>query len=304
MTTLNVIFTIDERFLQHFSVTLFSLLENNKDLRIRAFVIHNIEKEAALDRLRETADLVAEKYNASLEVVFFNDSVFDHYKVAPQFSKTVYYRLLITELVPQDIDKILFLDSDIVVTGSLKELATLEFKYLAAVQDFYGDTVADSLNALGFPVKKYFNAGVLLIDVKTWREENISAKLIELADEYMNRIAWWDQDILNMYFHDKWHVLPGKYNALFLNEKLPETPLIIHYGGTHKPWMYTHDHPYKSLYWKYIRLTPFKDARYPDYSPKEVMRKGYIRMLNLLGLRNAGKHKRPTEEPQNKKVLQ
>ena len=286
MNKLNVAFTIDKKFIQHFSVTLVSLLENNRDLSIKAFLIHDMTNPSELETLNGISNFVKEKYNTDIAIIHFNNSLFDNYRVAPHYSKTVYYRLVITDLVPKEVNTILFLDSDIVVTGSVKELADLNFKYLAAVHDVSLHNNKEKLNELGFPVKEYFNAGVLMIDVKTWREEGISSKLIELADEYMNKISWWDQDILNMYFYDKWHVLPKKYNALLLEKKLPEMPVIIHYGGPHKPWLYVQDHPYKSQYWKYIKLTPFKDATYPDYSPKEFLRKQYIKVLDTFNLRS------------------
>lgn len=302
MAALNVVFTIDKKFIQHFAVTLISLLENNRDLTVRAFLIHDISDQEDLRILDGLSEMVAERYGAAVETIFFNNALFDNYKVAPNYSKTVYYRLMITDLMPADVDKVLFLDSDIVVTGSLKELARLEFKYLAAVHDVSLDNNKERLNELGFPVKEYFNAGVLLIDVKSWREENIAAKLIELADEYINRIAWQDQDILNMFFYDKWHVLSRKYNALLVMEKLPEMPVIIHYGGTHKPWLYAHDHPYKSQYWKYIKFTPFKDAKYPDYCFKEFIRKFYIRFLDLFHLRDNIERQLSEKSPHIKRV--
>jgi lipopolysaccharide biosynthesis glycosyltransferase len=277
---LDVVFTIDKRFIQHFSVALVSLLENNRHLEIRAFLIHDIITEPELKQLSELATLIKENYDVKLNLILFNDSVFDHYKVSIHNSKTVYYRLLFTSLLPVDVKKILFLDADIIVTGKLDELAAFNFRYIAAVHDVSLDNNKERLNSLGFPVKDYFNAGVLLINLETWRYENISPKLISLADEYMDRIAWWDQDILNMYFYDKWDALPQKYNALLLKNKLKETPLIIHYAGSNKPWLYIHDHPYKNLYWKYIKFTPFKNASYTDFTFKEFMRKQYIAVLN------------------------
>lgn len=285
MEELNVAFTIDKKFIQHFAVTLVSLLENNRDLKIKAFVIHDMSDEEDINKLNEIATFVKKVYNTEIECIFFNNALFDSYRVAPHYSKTVYYRLVITDLVPISVNKILFLDSDIVVAGSVKELVKLKFKYLAAVHDVSLHNNKEKLNELGFPVKEYFNAGVLMIDVQTWRDENISNELIKLANEYMDKISWWDQDILNMFFYDKWFVLQRKYNALLLDAKLPEMPVIIHYGGPHKPWLYVQDHPYKDLYWKYIKLTPFADAKFPDYSFREFLRKGYIKVLNALNLR-------------------
>ena len=282
---LNVVFTIDQKFVQHFTVTLVSLLENNKDISFNIFVIHDIADATDLNLV---AAFIKQSYHIQLNLIKVDNSVFDDYRVAPQYSKAVYFRLLITAILPQDIDVALFMDADVIVAGSLKELAEYIFnddEYLLAVHDVEVETHVPRLNAMGFPVTRYFNAGILLINVKAWRINNSSAKLIELANQYMNKLEWWDQDILNMFFYKDWQEMAPTYNALHLRKKLPVTPAIIHYAGTSKPWLYAHDHPYKDLYWHYIRLTPFKNAGYPDRNAKEILRKFYIRVLNALKLR-------------------
>jgi lipopolysaccharide biosynthesis glycosyltransferase len=282
---LNIVFTIDERFIQHFTVTLVSALENNKHLALNVFVVHDIEN---MKLLNEVTEFVKEKYDLDLNLMYVDNSIFAHYRVSLHYSKAVYFRLLITEILPGNIDKALFLDADVVVTGSLQELAAFEFKddqYLLAVDDVEVESHVPRLNAMGFPVTRYFNAGVLLINVKAWRINKLSEKFISMADEYMDRLAWWDQDILNMYFYNNWQQMDPKFNALHLRKKLPVTPVIIHYAGTAKPWLYVHQHPYKSLYWDYIKLTPFKNFSYPDYNLKEVVRKYYIKLLDALKLR-------------------
>jgi len=284
-TALSVVFTIDEKFVQHFTVTLVSLLENNKDIPLNIFVIHDIHNDATLNQV---ATFVKEKYAIQLSLLKVNNSVFDSYRVSLHYSKAVYFRLLITEILPVEINKALFLDADVVVTGSLKELAAFEFKddqYLLAVDDVEVESHVSRLNAMGFPVTRYFNAGVLLINVKAWRINKLSEKFIAMANEYMDRLAWWDQDILNMFFYNDWQQMDPKFNALHLRKKLPVTPIIIHYAGTAKPWLYVHQHPYKSLYWDYLKLTPFKNFVYPDYNLKEVLRKYYIMLLDAFKLR-------------------
>lgn len=285
MASLNVIFTIDEKFIQHFTVTLVSLLENNKDIGLRLFVIHDIEN---ISLLKDVESFVQERYNISFQLIYVDNAIFDNYRVSLHYSKAVYYRLIITELVPAEIETALFLDSDTIVTGSLRELAEYRFsdqEYLLAVDDTEVSTHVARLNELGFPIKRYFNAGVLLINMKAWRSDNVSATFIDLADKYMERLSWWDQDILNMYFYNVWKDMDPKFNAIHLRRKLPRLPVIVHYAGTSKPWLYVHSHPYKSLYWKYIKLTPFKDAKYPDFNVKEFVRKYYIEVLNILKLR-------------------
>lgn len=283
--SVNVVFTIDQKFLQHFSVAIVSLLENNRDLSFNIYVIHDIENR---ERLSQDIAFIEQRYGIKITLIYLDNSIFEHFRVSLHYSKAVYFRLLFPEILPKDIDKALFLDSDLVVTGSLKELVEYEFEpgeYLLAVDDAEVGSHIERLNDMGFPVKRYFNAGVMFINLKAWRDDNVSEKFIEMANKYMDQLAWWDQDILNMYFYDGWKYMDNKYNAIHLRKKLNKVPVIVHYAGPSKPWLYIHDHPYKSLYWKYIKNTPYGDAKYMDFTFKEFLRKYYIRVLDTLKLR-------------------
>src|SRR5579875_3360148 len=173
---LNVVFTIDERFVQHFSVTLVSLLENNKDITVNIYVIHNIKN---LTTFNETKKFIYEVYNIKLNSITVDDSIFEKYKITHHISKAVYFRLLLVDILPGTIDKILYLDSDTIVTGSLKELLDLNFNdnFLLAVNDVELDITIHRLNKIGIPIKDYFNSGVMFINLELWRSENISKKL-------------------------------------------------------------------------------------------------------------------------------
>ena len=259
---LNIVFTIDEKFVQHFSVTLISLLENNRDINLNIYVIHDI---ANLTSLNQVAELARQNYSNVINLIAIDSSLFARFKTNLHYSKAVYFRLLFTEILPHDIDKILFLDADIVFDGL----------QLLAVSDHGFEGHIKRLNKMGFPIKKYFNAGALLINLKGWRQIGAAQDLISLADQYMDKLSWWDQDILNMYFYDRWELMDSKYNTV--GEKLSDNnpPVIIHYSGPFKPWLYLHTPNYKNLYWKYIKLTPFKNATFPDANLKNMIIKNY-----------------------------
>jgi len=291
MDSLNIVFTIDSRFVQHFTATVVSLLENNKALKLNIIVLHDIEDQAELNNV---IAFVKQKYNVDLHCIYVDNSLFESYRISLNYSKAVYYRLIITELIPDGIDVVLFLDADTIVNGSLAELARYRFtddEYILAVKNISNEDNVKRMNDIGFPIITYFNAGVLLINVKAWRKENVSAQLIDLANKYMDKIDWWDQDILNIFFYKNWKTMDSRYNTLLYADVLPENPVILHYAGREKPWLYVYDPPYKELYWKYLKLTPYKSATYPDYSFKEFLRKKYIRVMDLLNLRENKKNR-------------
>jgi len=272
---LNIVFTIDENFIRHFAVALVSVLENNKDLDLRIFVIHDLENSEKLDKV---LSFFESRYGISVEQRSLSSSALENYKVSHHLSKAVYFRLFLTDILPPEIDKILFLDSDLVVTSSLSFFADFEFQQqaLLAQDDIELELNIQRLRDMGFPLKRYFNAGVLLINLKLWRERNMAAKFMEIANAYMDKLAWWDQDILNICFYDQWEYFDKTYNSLHLRHKLKKRPVIIHYAGPSKPWQYMNNNPYKSQYWKYHRMTPFKHIPIEGRTLKSIWRKNYI----------------------------
>ncbi len=278
---LNIVFTIDENYIQHFTVTLVSILENNKDIRITAYIILNVKDFSILEKVKS---FFQNTYNTELIYITIDDSKFSNYKISHHLSIVVYFRLLLSELLPNTIDRVLFLDADTLVTGSLLEFVDIKFgdNYIAAIRDSaedWGNNI-QSLKAIGIPIDDYFNAGVMLVNLKLWRLESISTKLIDTANEYMDRISWWDQDILNIYFLNRWYHFDSKYNALKLSEKCEKLPVIIHYNTHTKPWHYLNYHPYKYLYWQYIKLTPFKNAKIQEFKFKRLAKKIIYKLMN------------------------
>jgi len=278
---INIVFTIDDNFIRHFSVALVSVLENNNNLDLNIYVIHDIVNP---EKLHSTVDFFKKKYKFSIEFLTLDNSLLADYKVSLHLSKAVYFRLFLAEILPVDIDKILFLDADLVVTGSLTELADYCFadEALLAQDDIELGVNIKRLNDMGFPVKKYFNAGVMLINLKFWRSGDYSKKLLEIANMYMDKLSWWDQDILNICFYDNWKYFDKTYNALHLRRKLMKLPIIIHYAGPSKPWQYMNGNPYKSYYWKYHKLTPFKNIPIEGRTIKNIWWKNYVGFKILL----------------------
>jgi lipopolysaccharide biosynthesis glycosyltransferase len=285
-TPLNVFFAIGRFFIPYFTVSLTSLLETNRHLELKVFLIYDFEEVSLLD---EVADFVREKYGVTLNLIYQDTGIFKNYRVALHVSINTYLRLLLPDLIPEEIESGLFLDSDIVVTGSLQELAVIEFaevddpavqeedKYLYAVREvpYHSEVNSIRMTQMGYKTDKYFNAGIMLVNLKGWRAKRISADLLEMAVRYMDRLVYWDQDVLNMYFVNRWGELNDTYNALHMIWKRPKTPLIIHYAGGTKPWNYYNQHPYKEYYFKYLKLTPFKKNKYVDFAVRNMPHKYY-----------------------------
>ncbi|MGQ0287164.1 glycosyltransferase family 8 protein [Pasteurellaceae bacterium 22721_9_1] len=191
----------------------------------------------------------------------FSDLKFKH---LPHISEAGLYRYLIPEL---PMDRSLYLDSDLVVTGSLKDMYFSDFSgYLLMAACDSGLNSRTHCGYIGHPdIKPYFNSGVMLINNQQWREENIEHELFTLTEYLTNNhpeVIYLDQDVLNIVLKGRWKILDESYNFQALPSthcieylKQNDTPNIIHYVGPHKPWKLTNiDIPLREKYWHYYDL--------------------------------------------------
>ena len=121
---LNLFFALDKKFIVPFTVTLTSVFENNKDLIISVYVICDRNDN---DIIETSVDFFKEKYSATINIILFDNNVFNNLPISVHISKAAYSRLLLSYLIPKHVNDGLYLDCDIVVTGSLKELLKPEF---------------------------------------------------------------------------------------------------------------------------------------------------------------------------------
>lgn len=170
----------------------------------------------------------------------------------PHINHMTFARYFIPDFVTED--KVLYLDSDLIVTGDLTDLFELDLgeNYLAATRSCFGA-------GLGF------NAGVLLINNKKWKSESIRQQLIELTEKEHENVKEGDQSILNMLFRDQYSLLDDKYNfqigfdagaaeknhAFIFEIPLTPLPKILHYISPDKPWKQFSVGRLREEWWKY-----------------------------------------------------
>ncbi len=281
MKSYNIVFTTDNQYIKHLSVAMISLIENNKNIELNIFILYN---DIDLINLKKI-ESVAEKYKCNVTFIEINDTLFDDLVIGSHFSKANYYRLLIPDVVFES--KVLYLDVDVIVNGSIESLFDFE------IDNFYVGAVENPSTTrqkeLGMSLdSKYFNSGVLLINMDYWRSNNLKNRVVEFTKSNSEKILLVDQDGLNSIIDGNWKNIPLKYNqqscifekdfdlknncfsTLELKEAR-ETPIIIHYTGSLKPWHFRSNHPYKNLYWKYFRMSPFYHYFSEDFTFRNVI---------------------------------
>lgn len=196
-----------------------------------------------------------------------------------------YYRIFIAELLPEQIKKAIYLDCDLVVNEDLSQLwqTDLEENYVLAAQDTWIRSVSADNGLLNYqqlgidPNAKYFNSGVLVINLEKWRREKILTKATEYLNHYKEHVLYGDQDILNALFtgqwgelDPRWNVTPGIYEyASWQESPFPENvynnlmhnPYIIHFAAEAKPWN-SQEAFLKERFFHYLDMTAWSGWRF------------------------------------------
>ena len=284
MKVLNVLYACDENYAAFAGISMFSLFENNRDLeRIRVYLVSDNVSDESLSRLTKQANA----YNRELVIVDAKNIIETIKKLnIPSYrgSYTTNFRLFFHTFVASDVDKLLYIDCDTVVTASLAPLLSLDMggKAVAVVRDSL-TTAYKTL--LGFDADDdYFNAGITFIDVRAWQEKKITERLLDHIQNVRAQYCNPDQDLLNIVLKDEKYILPPEYNfqpshrafsdktyfSCYHHEKYyshteleaaRKNPIILH---TYRfigdfPWHKGNLHPDNAVFDDYMSRSPWSD---------------------------------------------
>lgn len=266
-----ICFASDDNYTQHLTCAIASILKNAKEEYIKIYLITDGLTKENKQKLEEVLKL----HPSSIEYVKPKEELL---KFCPNTnnswqSMATYYRLFIPEIIPEE--KVLYLDSDIIVRSSLKELYDKEMgnNLILGVEDI---DEKDDIKRLNIP--QYINAGVLLMNIKKLKEEKYVEKMFKCLLEKKERIKKHDQDIINLTCYENIGKIERQWNTQVRRkgtsefEKI-ENPKILHFISPKKPW--TILKPLTSTKWhkeyfKYLEFTEFKDF-IKEYKKKSLM---------------------------------
>lgn len=253
---MEIVFGVDNNYVRHMCVTMLSVIESNKGETI---VFHVIEYELSSQNRIYIEELI-ETHNAR---VYFYDIDIEKLNIFPvgkdtgnpSLSYAAYLRLFIHELLPQTINKVLYLDCDIIVINSIKDLWNKDLQNSSlAAKDDYGQ--AQESGAKRMEIQdgyKYFNSGVLLLNLQKLRENRFTEKVKVFVSENKHKIKMHDQDILNGLLYKDRIALEEKWNMMCNTDNVVDYS-IIHFAGI-KPWHIECRHPLKVKYKEYLNQT-------------------------------------------------
>lgn len=300
----NIVCIANDDYAQHTGVMLSSLLEHSS-CPCQIFLLTN----ALADCNKRKLEDVVKQYPESTILFIENNNTewnFPGFSIGGNVKKwnpIMYIKLFLPSLLPSTIDRVLFLDADLIINTDIKDLYEMDLSkcIIAAAEDWkYSYFHKERLKLQ--PEAYYINSGVMMVNLSQWRKLNqqspIKQFMINNKDYIIN-----DQDAFALYFQNKIQYISQKWNATtYYFERKPrvydkylpivndirKNPYIIHFCEPIKPWYRECRHPYKKLYKKYLKQTPWKNYKFPScelHFGKPAWRYIVKHWLNLYHLR-------------------
>ena len=256
-----VFFATDDNYAPFLAVTFKSILDNaSKDFSYKFYVLTTNLSSSYEKRIKEF-----ESEDVKIEFIFLKETIEKikaKFHLRDYYSIETYYRFFIANMFPQ-YDKVLYCDCDVIVLGDIAELYNHNIdNYLVgacpeevmAEVKVFGDYVEQALDV---ECEKYFNAGVMLMNLDGFRKENIEEKFFDMLQKYTFRVTQ-DEDYLNVLCKGKVKLFHLGWNkTAFKNEKFNDKDLkLIHYKIHWKPWHYD-GVLYENHFWDYAKQTSF-----------------------------------------------
>ena len=280
---MDILVTLNSNYLKPLKIMLKSLFINHPDESFTIYLMHSSISEA---ELADLAGYVSAEGNR-LEVIGVDPDMFRDAPVVKHYSKEMYYRILAYRFLPDKLDKILYLDPDLLVINSIRELYDTDltgYLYAAAYHDRVAVTEINKIRLMPYEIQAYYNTGVMLMNLALQREMIREQDIFDFVEENKFKLILPDQDIINaLYsryikqideirynydprFYHYYKILSnGKYDMDYIINHTS----IIHFCGKRKPWHKKYRGLFYSLYKHYEKLACLQEeARKAEVQPQ------------------------------------
>ena len=268
---MNLLFVIDDAYVEQFKVVLFSIAQQMPQQDFQVFVMQKrlLEQDAAIKQYVEKLEMV-------YHPVVVGEEAFAHAPTTDRYPDTIYYRLLAHEFLPAEVDKILYLDADLICLNDFRELYEVELgnQLYAAASHNEDGRLLDYVNKLrlnNFEMdSSYFNTGILLMNLEAIRHHVQRKDILDFIDKNRNRLILPDQDVLNGLYADRVMAIPdeiynfdARYSLIYQAKSQGKWDLtwvidhtvFLHFAGRDKPWKSNYRGRYSGLYKFIANLT-------------------------------------------------
>jgi lipopolysaccharide biosynthesis glycosyltransferase len=299
---MEVLYTCDDNYVWLMGISMLSLFDNNKcENNIIVYLLgDNISTEN-----KKLVTHLASQYNRECIIIDIPDLKVPDTLCSRRWPKSAFTRLYAGILLPPEVNKILYLDCDTIITAGIEKIWNIEESSYAisGVKDCISKYYRQNIGVNDCAI--YINAGVLLMNLNELRKLNISSMIDDFLNQYSSIMHYADQDVLNGMFKGYFGVLPPEYNLMtlictykykeVLNLRHPSNyytqneinnalkkPRIIHYTTcmlTVRPWFTNSDHPFAEVFMKYKMMSPWSNRQLSDYNFKTSLQNLVLRVL-------------------------
>ncbi len=267
MKKYHILLAANAKYLEHAVVSINSMIQNNRKLYLMFHILHSSISESEIKKVSDWM-----KGQEQKEIQFYkinNEEYFFPIRPGDAVSEEAYYRLLAPNILPQDIEKILYVDCDTVIIGDLGELLEMDLEGFACACSLGGAPRERKISLGLTPEAPYYQSGVIYFNLNYWRNNQLSEKILTFIKENPDILPRWDQDALNAVLKGKYMQLEEGYNyCLEGRYELPEPlPRILHFTGwgVYKPWWKNSISPFQNYYLQYHKGTPYEDEELEGY---------------------------------------
>lgn len=278
---MNILLSTDNKYLMPTGVLMHSLSTYNKNVNF-----HILTDVGFSDNSRKSLTDIAEHYKNKISFYTITPEMTEGFPLGREdqpkgVTIAAYYRLFVTEVLPREVHKIIYLDGDMIVRKSLAELweTDIDDYAIGAVHDMHEEYHCTSGRLPYQMVEKgYLNSGMLLINLDYWREHDCLSRFMKCVEDNSAKLKMHDQDVLNVVLHDEVKWLPVTYNfqSCFLEkaskpgrfwhvekeiELYKRDPAIVHFTAEDKPWKIEVFHTYTKDWRKFFFKSEWKNDK-------------------------------------------
>lgn len=249
---MNILFTINKGYIEQLNILLNSIQISNPEETFNIYILYKDLSKDDISYIETGLDLERIKINT----IKIPKSEIDHFPVyEKRYPTEIYFRLFASKYLPENIDKVLYLDADTIVINRLNELYETDFEDNYFIAATHIKKLLHKFNEIRLNIKEdepYINTGVLLINLKELRKINVEKEVIDFVKANKKKLLLPDQDIISAIYGNKIKLIDGlkynlgekalrKYNINNPTKKITlkwicKNTVIIHYYGRNKPW--------------------------------------------------------------------
>jgi len=262
---MNLLVTLDSKYIRPLKVMLYSLFINNPAEHFHIYLMHSSIKD---DEIADIESFI-NSYGQKLFVIKIDSSYFQNAPVVFHYTKEMYYRLLAYKFLPKELDRILYLDPDILVINPVRQLYETGldgYLYAAAYHDLLAVKEINRIRLYPYKIEAYFNSGVLLMNLDLQRKLVNEETIFSFIEKNRSRLIMPDQDVINILYAKQIKCLDEKlynYDTRYYNyykmitnntcdmDYIMKNTVILHFCGKKKPWRKGYSGKFYSLYKHY-----------------------------------------------------